>query len=209
MPCCADVGGETDLRADFRAPGAEAEVPRQQPDTSDAGQETADPLVALAKAGDANAFEALVRAHYRLIYRVAYRWLGDPHDAEDVTQTVCMKLAQALAGYDGRSTFTTWLYRVTLNAVRDLQRAHQRRGRQIDEAAMIFRESVEAPQEDRLLINDVWRMVRGLPDKQRDAVLLVYGDSLSQAEAALVMNCKEVTVSWHIHNARKALRGLL
>jgi RNA polymerase sigma-70 factor (ECF subfamily) len=48
-----------------------------------------------------------------------------------------------------------------------------------------------------------------LPDKQRDAVLLVYGEDMAHAEAARVMGCKEATVSWHVHEARKRLKRLM
>ncbi|HTM77715.1 MAG TPA: sigma-70 family RNA polymerase sigma factor [Devosia sp.] len=166
-------------------------------------------LVRQAKSGDIAAFERLVALHYRFIYKTAFRWLGHKSDAEDVAQSVCLRLADGLSSFDGRSKFTSWLYRVTLNAVRDLQRTHQRRGVQVNALAAVAREDSEPDQEDGLRVNDIWRIVRQLPEKQRDAVLLVFGEEMSQAEAAVVMGCKEVTVSWHIHNARKSLRDLL
>ena len=51
--------------------------------------------------------------------------------------------------------------------------------------------------------------MRQLPNQQRDAVLLVYAEDKSHAEAGEIMGCKEATVSWHIHEAKKTLRGLL
>ena len=51
--------------------------------------------------------------------------------------------------------------------------------------------------------------MRELPEQQRDAVLLVYAEEMSHAEAGEIMGCKEATVSWHIHEAKKTLRGLL
>ncbi|MFD1253246.1 RNA polymerase sigma factor [Devosia equisanguinis] len=171
--------------------------------------DTTEQLIERVKAGDTRAFERLVSEHYRFIYKTAFRWLGHKSDAEDVTQSVCLRLADAMHRFDGRSKFTSWLYSVTLNAVRDLQRSHQRQGKQIAAVSVVTREEIDANQEDRLRVNDIWRIVRQLPEKQRDAVLLVYGEQLSQAEAAVIMGCKEVTVSWHIHNARKSLKDLL
>ena len=52
----------------------------------------------------------------------------------------------------------------------------------------------------------LWTAVRSLPDKQRDAVLLVYGEGLSHAAAADAMGCAEATVSWHVHEAKKRLK---
>ncbi|WP_303729475.1 RNA polymerase sigma factor [Paracoccus solventivorans] len=166
-------------------------------------------LLARVRAGDAAAFEALVAAHYRYVFRIAYRWLGHESDAEDVTQTVCMRLPQAIRSFDGRAAFTSWLYKVTLNAVRDLQRSQQRRTRLADAVAVVAEDSHPPGQEEALRVADIWRAVRALPDKQRDAVMLVHAEGLSQAEAAQIMGCKEVTVAWHIHKARKTLRGVL
>ena len=171
--------------------------------------DSTDSLIHLAKSGDATAFEQLVAEHYRFIYKTAFRWLGNQSDAEDVTQTVCLRLPDALPGFNGRSKFTSWLYRVTLNAVRDLQRKNQRGTRLVDAVAVVSRSEADATQEQALRVNDIWRIVRQLPEKQRDAILLVFGEEMSQAEAAAIMGCKEVTVSWHIHNARKSLKDLL
>lgn len=176
------------------------------------GEETGDDtelLLVRVRAGDADAFERLLTRYYPFIFKTAFRWLGHRTDAEDVTQSVCMRLADAIQGFDGRSRFTSWLYRVTLNAVRDMQRSQQRRKRQLAEVAALASEERAPDQEDQLRVADIWRKVRELPEKQRDAVFLVYGEQLSQAEAAAIMRCKEVTVSWHIHNARKTLRDLL
>lgn len=166
-------------------------------------------LVRQAQAGDVAAFERLVTRNYPFIYKTAFRWLGHKTDAEDVTQTICMRLATIISSFDGRASFTSWLYRVTLNAVRDLQRSHARVKRQAAEVAMMATEGIDGDQEDALRVADIWRKVRELPEKQRDAVLLVYGEEMSHAEAARIMQCKEVTVSWHIHNARKTLKGRL
>ena len=56
---------------------------------------------------------------------------------------------------------------------------------------------------------DIWAAVRALPDQQCDAVLLVYAEDMSHAEAADVMGISEKTVSWHLHAARKTLKTRL
>ena len=55
----------------------------------------------------------------------------------------------------------------------------------------------------------LWAAVRELPEKQCDAVLLVYAEGLSHAAAADVLGCSEATISWHMHEARKRLKTLL
>jgi RNA polymerase sigma-70 factor (ECF subfamily) len=66
-----------------------------------------------------------------------------------------------------------------------------------------------AAAEVHVLYGELWAAVRRLPEQQRDAVLLVYGQDLSHAEAAQVMGCTEKTVSWHLHEARKRLKSTL
>lgn len=166
-------------------------------------------LVARAQGGDAAAFGMLLETHYEMIHRTAWRWCGDATDAEDVAQEVCVKLGRVLSGFDGRSAFSTWLYRITLNTVRDGQRAAKRRGRNVDAFAEISASDQAPDQEDAATARQLWAAVRQLPEQQRDAVLLVYAEELSHAEAADIMGIKTATVSFHVHAARKTLRGLL
>ncbi|WIY54530.1 RNA polymerase sigma factor [Devosia sp. YIM 151766] len=166
-------------------------------------------LVARARQGDAEAFAALIESHYDAIYRTAWRWCGHRDDAEDIAQEVCVKIGRAIARFDGRSAFSSWIYRITLNAVRDWQRAGARRGRNVDAYAEISPTEQQAEQEAVIANRQLWEAVRSLPEKQRDAVLLVYAEELSHAEAAGIMGIREATVSFHVHQARKTLRGLL
>jgi RNA polymerase sigma-70 factor (ECF subfamily) len=166
-------------------------------------------LVGLAKAGDRTAFGQLVEQNYDFIFRTACKWTGKKSDAEDIAQEVCIKLATAIQSFDGRSAFTSWLYRVTLNMVRDMQRSSSRRDRNIDAFALVHPEDDPGEQEEATAAREIWNAVSELPEKQREAIMLVYAEDMSHAEAAEIMGCKEATVSWHIHEAKKTLRGLL
>jgi RNA polymerase sigma factor (sigma-70 family) len=166
-------------------------------------------LALLAARGDRVAFSELVERHYDYIFRIACKWSGKRSDAEDIAQDVCIKLATAIRSFDGRAAFTSWLYRVTLNAVHDMHRARSRRGRTIDRYAVVAPDEELPDQEDATAMKEIWAAVRQLPDQQRDAVLLVYAEDMSHAQASEIMGCKETTVSWHIHEAKKTLRGLL
>lgn len=166
-------------------------------------------LVVRARNGDTEAFGDLIEDHYDLIYRTAWKWCGNRVDAEDIAQDVCVKLGTAIAQFDGRSAFSSWVYRITLNAVRDMQRAGKRRSRHADAYAEVSPEDEPPSQEEAATSRQLWDAVRTLPEKQRDAVLLVYAEELSHAAAAEIMGIKEATVSFHVHEARKTLRGLL
>ena len=63
--------------------------------------------------------------------------------------------------------------------------------------------------ETEMIGAELWQAVRALPAQQRDAVLLVYGEDMSYAEAATLLDCTEKTVSWHLHEARKRLKAQL
>lgn len=64
-------------------------------------------------------------------------------------------------------------------------------------------EDAPPEQEDATAANELWEAVRALPNQQRDAVLLVYAEEKSHAEAGVIMGCKEATVSWHIPRSEK------
>ena len=172
----------------------------------DEAEASDDELIGRARDGDREAFGRLVERHYGFVYRVAWRWCGRKADAEDIAQEVCSRLGRAIRDYRGHGAFTTWLYATTLNAARDLKRKSAR-----DEAktlafgmhALISGQAAPEP-EDRLPA--LWAAVQKLPEKQRDAVLLVYGEGLSHSAAADAMAIAEATVSWHIHEAKKRLR---
>lgn len=166
-------------------------------------------LVRRAAGGDRAAFAALVGEHYDFMFRTAYKWCGNRADAEDVAQDVCVRLARALGSFDGRSAFTSWLYRVVLNAVRDRQRQGARRLKQADALREVSASDVAPDQESAVAERQLWDAVRRLPEKQRDAMLLVYAEERSHAETARIMGVKESTVSWYVHEAKKALKDMV
>jgi len=79
-------------------------------------------LVTAAQAGSRDALEELVARHQRWIYNIVLRMIYDPHDAEDVTQEILIKLVTKLSTFEGRSRFRTWLYRLVVNHVLNMKR---------------------------------------------------------------------------------------
>jgi len=82
-------------------------------------------LVARARSGDREALEALVARHQAWIYNIAVRMLYHPQDAEDATQEILVKALTALASFEGRSSFRTWLYRIVVNHVLNIKRGRR------------------------------------------------------------------------------------
>lgn len=163
-------------------------------------------LARRAAAGDRDAFGRLVARHYDRIFRLAWRWTGRRATAEDVAQDVCVKLAGAIRSYRGEAAFSTWATRIAYTTACDHMRAASRVHLLAPADVMSLVETSGETPEDATIGAELWAEVRALPGQQRDAVLLVYGEDMSHAEAAQVMGCTEKTVSWHLHEARKRLK---
>ncbi len=170
-----------------------------------------DALIRAAQAGDADAFEALLEAHYDTLYRFAYKWSGNPADAEDITQQACIKLARALSSYRFESAFTSWLYRVVVNCAKDWARAQGRHvGEEFDaavEQAAVERGAGSSHDvEHRAFLWELLKKLDDLPEGIKETLLLVHAEGLTHGEAAAVLEVKESTVSWRLHEFRKRYR---
>src|SRR5512137_166774 len=85
-------------------------------------------VVARVKAGDHDAFRHLVERHSRSVFRLAYRLTGHEQDAEDVVQETFLRAFREIRRFEARSSFATWLYRITVNCAHDLLRQRPRQG---------------------------------------------------------------------------------
>lgn len=161
-------------------------------------------LIERAQGGDRAAFEELLRLHYDAIFRMAFKWCGNRADAQDIAQGVCIKLARALASFQFRSAFLTWLYPLVINTAKDWARSRARH-----DAEELNPEHGQRPvAEEQVYANQVLARIRTLPEKEREAIFLVFSEGLNHREAAEIMGCRENTVSWYIHEARKKLKPL-
>ena len=164
-------------------------------------------LAALSTGGDAHAFERLVNRHYTTVYRLSYKWCGVKEDAEDITQEVFVKVAGKLKRFGGKSSFKTWLYRITVNAAKDhIRKQAAKRTYEKTFAKEHAPGNPNPSQEAHVEAARLMAAIGMLPDKQKAAVLLVFSEGLSHGEAARVLGCPETTVSWRVFQARKKLR---
>jgi len=153
-----------------------------------------------AQCGDRDAFSCLVEQHYAAMFSFACRYLGDRQDAEDVTQQACIKLARSIGQFRFESAFSTWLYRLVINCARDWH-SSQRPGQHGELDDVPTSDNCEAT----VLLRQVIGMVERMGEGFRDSLVLVLGEGLSHAEAAAILQVKESTVSWRLHEIRKRL----
>lgn len=169
---------------------------------------TSDEALARAAAGgDAQAFAALITRHYDRVFRLSFRLTGARAEAEDLTQDICAALPAKIAAFRGEARFTTWLYRVVVNAAGDRRRRAATRARAANgwgEVELARRaEAAEAAE----ALDWLTAAMRALPDELRDTVALVL-DDVTHAEAAEVLGVSEGTVSWRMSEVKKRLRAL-
>jgi RNA polymerase sigma-70 factor (ECF subfamily) len=167
-------------------------------------------LVEQAIEGDTQAFERLVEKHYRRVYASAYRYCGIREDAEEIAHEALIKAARAIQGFRREAEFSTWLCRITFNTAKDFFR---RRGNRRDHGVLFDMaacgQSNPGNPEDQVLAAELYRAIAKLPEKQKDAVLLVCAEGLTHAEAAAALEVAETTVSWRVFRARQTLQKAL
>ena len=166
-------------------------------------------LVKCAAKGDSEAFSILIDTHYLSIYQIAFKWCGNKEDAEDVAQDVCVKIGRSLHNFKMNCKFSTWVYRITVNTANDLlrKRKHINTAYSADQKPELVIDTADNP-EQHYQLRQLWQKVANLPENQRNAIILVYGEEKSHAETAFIMACKESTVSWYIHEAKKTLKDI-
>ncbi|MGH8869268.1 MAG: RNA polymerase sigma factor SigE [Actinomycetes bacterium] len=157
-------------------------------------------------------WEQVVETHSARVYRLAYRLCGDPHDAEDLTQEVFVRVFRSLSSYRP-GTFEGWLHRITTNLFLDMVRRRQRIRFDAlagDAERLPGREPTPAQVfDDRHLDPDVEKALAALPPDFRAAVVLCDIEGLSYEEIAATLGIKLGTVRSRIHRGRALLRAAL
>ena len=149
------------------------------------------------------AFEQLLAAYRSKVYRLALGFVRNPADAEDLAQEAFVRLWRALPTYDGRASFSTWLYVIARNAcLSELRRRGLRPVTAIGDAGEPAVASGGPSAEARL---DCEALVDTLPEPQRHVVRLFYLEEKSYEQVAAMLDMPVNTVRSHLHRARKRL----
>ena len=178
-------------------------------------RDTADPpgLVQRLRAGDAQAFEELVRTYQHRIFGVALRMLGNAAEAEDIAQEVFLRVHRSVAEFRGEAKLSTWLYAITsrlcLNRLDTAERRHGRQGDDALDRVPSDAASAEASLERTELEAALHEAIAGLPHDRRIVVVLRDVEGLSYEEIAEALGLEPGTVRSRLHRARLDLKAKL
>lgn len=166
-----------------------------------------DTLALAAAGGDAGAFALLVERQYDRLFRLCFRLTGSRAEAEDLTQDICAALPAKLRGFRGEARFTTWVYRLCVNAAHDRRRRAATHARAADGWGDWEVNRRAADEETEEALDWLTQAMRALPDDLRDTLALIL-DDMTHSEAGDVLGISEGTVSWRISQAKKHLAAM-
>jgi RNA polymerase sigma-70 factor (ECF subfamily) len=177
-------------------------------------------VVARVRAGDHDAFRHLVERHSRSVFRLAYRLTGREEDADDIVQETFLKAFRQLARFESRSSFGTWLYRITVNCAHDLMRQRPRAGTRtsLDDpeqarSLQLVDASAAADPMRELTRRQIDQRVRAamseLSAQERSAFVMRHYEGLSIEEIGRVLDLRTSAAKHSIFRAVKKLRRLL
>ncbi len=173
------------------------------------------------KSGDRAEFARLVETYSGVVYRLAIKMLNNPQDAEDILQETFIKAYQHISGFDGRSSLSTWLYRIATNEALMFLRKRKLITFSIDEPLENSDEEQEPIQiidwcclpETELMSSEARayldQAIQELPHSLRVVFLLRDIEGLSTLETGEVLNLSETAVKTRLSRARMRLRELL
>ena len=173
------------------------------------------PLIVQAKSGDSAAFEQLIMIFQRRVFSTAWRMLGNEEDARDAAQEAFLRTFKYLGAFKLNQDFSGWLYRIVINACRDLARKRRYRDQttSIDAAyesgtldAIQSRDDVEAAAIKSQELNMISEALSTLSKKERAALVLRDLEGLPTEQVARILGSSQATVRSQISSARTKIK---
>ena len=175
-----------------------------------------DRLVEKAMNGSARAFETLMEKHEAKMYAVALRMCANREDAQDCLQDAMLRIYKALPSFQGKSSFSTWAYRITMNTCLDeLRRKKTRQASSLDSLLDMGwspadeENTPERHSDQAELRRDISRALQTLPEDMRSAVILRDVQGFSYEEIAEILSVNVGTIKSRISRGREKLREIL
>lgn len=172
--------------------------------------------------GDRNSYAILVERHQSMVFRTCMGFVHNKEDADDLTQEIFIQAYQSLKSFKAEASFSTWLYRIAVNASLNRVRKTSKTGLFSRLSALLGNDAkserdfpaahAENPEEILLKAEQakwVQQALDSLPEKQRTAIVLSKYDELSQKEIATIMDTTEGAVEALLQRAKANLREKL
>lgn len=166
-----------------------------------------------ARQGDAAAWETLVHEHQTAIFRLAYLFMGDAHEAEDVAQEALIRAYQRLDQYDADRAFRPWILQITANLARNRRRGIGRYWAALKRSARA--EPASAPTDiersswQRQEAQALWQAVQQLRHNDQQIIYLRFFLEMSVNEVAETLDIAPGTVKSRLHRALERLRDVI
>ncbi|MEO0225658.1 MAG: sigma-70 family RNA polymerase sigma factor [candidate division WOR-3 bacterium] len=166
-------------------------------------------LVARVKMGDLTAFDELVQRHEVRIYNLCYRMLHDQNDAHELAQDTFVKAYRAIGKFDGRSSFSTWLYRIAVNNCINFLKKRPKELNLESSYEGISSYNPEATYRRRIMSKILHKAIEMLPEVQRAVFTLKQIEGLSYKEIADHLGKSVGTIKASHHQAVINLKNYL
>lgn len=177
-------------------------------------------LLKKSKDGDVESFEKLIKRHQKNIYNIAYRMMGNEEDAKDVAQEAIIKIYKYIDRFRGDSDFSTWVYRIAINACKDELRKKKHNVVYLDQEIQTANGTLKNQLEDQgmkpdeiaenlELNNTIQEAISKLPEINRVVVILRDIQGFSYEDISKALECPVGTVKSRINRGRKLLKEFL
>jgi RNA polymerase sigma-70 factor (ECF subfamily) len=170
-------------------------------------------IIVKIQEGKGHLFKELIDRYRSQVAGIAYKMVGDYDDAKDITQMVFVKTFYNIKRFDTTKRFSTWLYRIAVNASIDyIRKFKKHKFEELDDVtepkdATLATATPEQNYELKQLREHILEASQKLNDKQRTAFVLKDLEGLDIDEIAQIMGMPQATVRWYLHRARKHLRS--
>lgn len=178
-------------------------------------------LIELSAGGDVEAFETLIQSHQKKVYNIALRMTGNPEDAQELAQEAIVRAFTSIGKFRGDSSFSTWLYRITINICTDFLRKRNKvtlismeQGAASNDNQQGLQIEEESPGPDGLAEKkQLKKLVRdamdALSEEHRQVLILRDILNLSYKEIANTLKVNEGTIKSRINRARAGLKKIV
>ena len=170
--------------------------------------------------GNTRIFSRLIDSYKNMVYNLAYRMSNNPHEAEDISQEAFLRAFQSLAHFNPSYKFSTWLYQITLNIIRDRFKKKELNYVSLDAPVETddsefypqpadFNNNPEQIIAQKENLQAIQQAIYSLPLKYREVIVLRHLQDLSYIEIASILKLPQGTVKSRLYRAREQLRKIL